>query len=226
MAERLDRIGRFPVETARAGVRIRQGRAYVAAGGSHLIVQGERLMLPDEEPEHYARPSIDVLFRSAAEAFGPRTIGLILSGMLKDGTDGLRAVHDAGGITIVQNPESAEEGDMPRNAMRDLGVDYCLELAEIGPLLELLVRRAGPFKKGVLETGLASSLRVLKDRARLFDKLVAQSRGNPRTEKFLEAEVTALDRDIDQIQAMVDRAAAALRRGKPRAAHHKTSHAR
>jgi two-component system chemotaxis response regulator CheB len=212
MAERLDRLGSLPVELARDGARIRQGFAYVAPAGSHLIVRGERLALDHGARVNFSRPSIDVLFRSAAEAFGRRTIGLILSGMLADGTDGLRAVRDAGGITIVQNPEGAEEGEMPRNAMRDLGVDYCLDLGEIGPLLELLVRRAGRFKRGMLETGLASSLRLLKDRARLFDKLVKQSRGNPRTETFLKAEVTALDRDIARIQRMVDRAAAALRR--------------
>ena len=216
MAERLDRVGRFRVEIAKDGARIEQGKAYLAPGGSHLMVRGECLALTGGPRESFARPSIDVLFRSAAEAFGQRTIGLILSGMLRDGTKGLRAVRDAGGITIVQNPEDAEEGDMPRNAMRDLGVDYCLELAEIGPVLELLVRRAGPFKKGVLESGLASSLRLLKDRARLFDKLVSQSHGNPRTEKFLEAEVMALDRDIDRIQEMVDRAAAALQRKERR----------
>src|SRR5262249_46996287 len=157
---------------------------------SHLMVRGERLMLGKGLRESHYRPSIDVLFRSAAEAFGRRTIGLILSGMLRDGTEGLRAVRDAGGITIVQNPENAEEGEMPRNAMKTLGAAYCLELVDLGPFFDLLVPRAGPSKRGVLEPGLASPLRVLKDRARLFDKLVSQSRGNPRTERFMKAEVT------------------------------------
>ncbi len=123
--------------------------------------------------------------------------------MLKDGTAGLRAVRDAGGITIVQNPEQAEEGEMPRSAMTDLNVDYCLELPEIGPVLDLLVRRAGSHKEGVLETGLASSVRLMRQRVRLLSKLFAQSRDNPRTSHFLKAEISALERDIERIRRLI-----------------------
>jgi hypothetical protein len=125
--------------------------------------------------------------------------------MLRDGTLGLRAVQEAGGISIVQNPEGAEAGEMPRNAMRGLPVDYCLELSEIGPVLDLLVRRAGSRKQGILETGLASALRLIKERVRLLDKVYEQSRRNPKTLSFLRAEMAALDRDVGRIRRMLTR---------------------
>ena len=92
---------------------------------------------------------------------------------------------------------------MPRSAMEGLGVDYCLDLAEIGPLLELLVRRAGRYKEGVLETGLASAVRLMKDRAALLAKLYAQSRDNPKTSAFLASEIAALDRELAAIRALI-----------------------
>jgi len=123
--------------------------------------------------------------------------------MLQDGTLGLRAVQDAGGITIVQNPKDADAPGMPRNAMKDLNVDYCLDLADIGPTLNVLVRRAGSYKKGVLETGLASAVRLMKDRTRLLGTLHAQSQRNPKTAAFLEAEIAALKRDLATIQRLI-----------------------
>jgi hypothetical protein len=177
--------------------------AYLAPAGTHLLVEGNRLRLGTGAREQHSRPAIDVLFRSAAAAFGRRVTGVILTGMLRDGSAGLRAVHDAGGITVVQNPESAEAAEMPRSAMENLGVDYCLELSEIAPLLELLVRRAGAYKEGVLETGLASALRLMKDRAILLTKLQAQSRNNPKTSAFLASEIAALDNELALLRRLI-----------------------
>jgi two-component system, chemotaxis family, protein-glutamate methylesterase/glutaminase len=203
LAAHLTRSGQLSVKLAEDGERIMQGAAYLAPAASHLLVEEDRLRLGQGPVEQHARPSIDVLFRSAAAAFGRRLIGVILSGMLRDGTVGLRHVRDAGGITIVQNPESTEAGEMPRSAMEGLSVDYCLDLAEIGPLLELLVRRAGPYKEGILETGLASALRLMKDRAALLTKLYAQSRDNPKTSAFLASEIAALDRELASIRELI-----------------------
>jgi two-component system chemotaxis response regulator CheB len=203
--KQLTGAGPLPVKVAKDEERIRQGVVYLAPAGTHLLVDGERVRLGEGPLEQRVRPAIDALFRSAAAAYGRRLVGVILTGMLSDGTLGLRAVRDAGGITIVQNPESAEEGEMPRNAMANLGVDYCLELSEIGPLLELLVRRAGAYKEGVLETGLASALRLMKDRAILLAKLRAQSRNNPKTSAFLESEIAALDHELDVLRGLVTR---------------------
>jgi chemotaxis response regulator CheB/uncharacterized small protein (DUF1192 family) len=203
LAERLTRLGRLPVKVAEDGELIQQGTAYIAPSSTHLLAEGDRIKLGTGPREQNARPAIDVLFRSIASIFGRRVIGVILTGMLRDGTVGLHAVRDAGGITIVQDPNDAHSGDMPRNAMRDLDVDYCLNLSEIGPLLDLLVRRAGSNKQGVLETGLATSVRVMKDRAHLLKKLHDQSGRNAKTVAFLDAEIAALDSEIAAIQALL-----------------------
>ena len=203
LAEHLTRAGQLTVKLAEDGEPIEQGAAYLAPAATHLLVEGDHLRLGQGPPEQYSRPAIDVLFRSAAAAFGRRLIGVVLTGMLRDGAVGLRHVRDAGGITIVENPESAQSGEMPRNAMAGLDVDYCLDLAEIGPLLELLVRRAGRYKEGILETGVASALRLMRERAALLAKLYAQSRDNPKTSAFLAGEIAALDRELESVRALI-----------------------
>ncbi len=203
LADLLASLGRLPVKVAEAREVIRQGMAYIAPGGTHLLARGDRIELGTGPPEQRARPAIDVLFRSAAETFSGRVIGVVLTGMLRDGTLGLRAVRDAGGITIVQDPEEAEAPEMPRAAMKDLGVDYCVALSDIGPLLDLLVRRAASMDKGVLETGLASSVRLMHDRLRLLTKLHRQSRRNPKTARFIRAEIAALRREIARMQRLL-----------------------
>lgn len=211
LSELLASVGHIPVKVAKEGERIEQGAAYVAPAGTHLLVREDYIELGTGPAEQRFRPAIDVLFRSAAEAFGPRAIGVILTGMLRDGALGLRAIHDAGGITIVEDPATAFAADLPRNAMDGLAVDYCLDVAEIGPLLDLLVRRAGSMKKGLLETGLASSVRLMKDRLHLLGKLERQSRKNPKTARFIHAEITALEREIVAIQRLMP-----FKRGKAR----------
>jgi two-component system chemotaxis response regulator CheB len=212
LSELLAGVGHIPVKVAQEGEAIEQGRAYVAPAGTHLLLSDERIELGTGPAEQRFRPAIDALFRSAAEAFGPRVIGVILTGMLRDGAAGLRAIHDAGGISIVQDPASAYASELPRNAMEGFTVDYCLDLSEIGPLLDLLVRRAGSMKKGVLETGLASSVRLMKDRLHLLGKLEKQSRKNPRTAKFVNAELLALEREIVALQRLLPRKGGKTRR--------------
>jgi two-component system chemotaxis response regulator CheB len=90
------------------------------------------------------RPAIDPLFRSAALAFGPRVTGVILSGTLDDGTAGLWAVKQRGGIAAVQHPQDASFPGMPLNALRYVAADYCLTAAELGPLLDRLGRESRP----------------------------------------------------------------------------------
>jgi two-component system chemotaxis response regulator CheB len=83
---------------------------------------------------------VDALFRSAAESYGPRVVGVVLSGNLDDGTAGLRAIKERGGVAIVQDPENAMYSGMPGNALKYVEVDHCLPLSEIGPLLDTLAR--------------------------------------------------------------------------------------
>jgi two-component system, chemotaxis family, protein-glutamate methylesterase/glutaminase len=111
--------------------RIVLGRVYLAPHGRHLYLEKDRIRLTDAPKEHYARPAIDVLFRSAAEAFGSRVIGIVLSGMFHDGTNGLRAIKERGGIALVQSPEEAQWPSMPRSAIENVAVDRVLRVAEM-----------------------------------------------------------------------------------------------
>ena len=100
------------VESAVDGQPFERGHAYLAPGGRHLLVERGLMRLEGSPKEVYARPSIDVLFRSAAQAYGRRVVGVILSGALYDGTAGLWEVKKRGGIAIVQDPREAECPEM------------------------------------------------------------------------------------------------------------------
>jgi two-component system chemotaxis response regulator CheB len=108
-----------------------------------MLVKNEgRLLLTQGPMENRVRPAIDPLFRSAAFAFGPRLIGVVLTGYLADGAAGLQAIKQCGGLAVVQDPQEAEVASMPLNALRAVHADYCLPLREIGPLLVGLVASA------------------------------------------------------------------------------------
>src|SRR5678815_185965 len=85
--------------------------------------------------ENFHRPAIDTLFRTAAESYGPRVVGVVLTGNLDDGTAGLHAVKRFGGVAIVQDPKDALVPAMPQSALRNVKVNHCVPLLEIGPLL-------------------------------------------------------------------------------------------
>jgi len=135
----------MPVSQAQDGETIETGRIYVAAPDRHLLLTAEGVRLGAGPRENMVRPSIDPLFRSAALTFGPRVVGVILSGMLNDGVSGLRAVQDCGGVTIVQDPADAVAGDMPRAVLVALRPDHLVKAADIGALLKRLAAAdAGP----------------------------------------------------------------------------------
>lgn len=166
-----------------------------------MLVDGQKFQLAPYRKGTAPLIVINALFESAAKEYGNRVIGVILTGLLRDGTVGLRAVHEAGGLTIVQSPAEAEYPDMPRNAMADLPVTFCLNQAEIGPALDLLVRRTAG-----LETGLAVSIRTLKERIALLVRLVHQSTKNDQTLAYLSSELNALKQDLDSIQTLLNAA--------------------
>jgi len=125
----------LPVRHATDGEKILQGRVYVSKPDYHLMLDGARIRMVRGPKENFQRPAIDALFRTAAECYGPRVVGVVLTGNLDDGTAGLYAVKKLGGIAIVQDPKDALAPAMPRSALRNVKVDHCLPLALIGPLL-------------------------------------------------------------------------------------------
>jgi two-component system chemotaxis response regulator CheB len=143
LAEVLSRQCALPVWRARAGEPVRPGTVYVAPPGRHLLVQPPGILaLSAAPPEHYVRPSADPLFRTLAGVFGKRAVAVVLTGRDSDGSGGVAAVRDAGGVVIAQDPASAREPGMPRNSIRTGAVHHVLPLAEIGPALVRLAQTA------------------------------------------------------------------------------------
>jgi two-component system, chemotaxis family, protein-glutamate methylesterase/glutaminase len=127
---------------AEHGQEIEHGHIYIAPPDFHLRLEDGRTQLVHGPKENRHRPAIDTLFRSAAKAYGPRVIGVILTGALDDGTQGLELIKNCGGITIVQNPEEAFVSSMPLSALRYVEVDHVLNLEEMGPLLVRLAKQS------------------------------------------------------------------------------------
>lgn len=129
----------LPAVAAHDGDPIEFGKVYVARPDFHLIIDDSRMRVFHGPKENRHRPSIDVLFRSAASEYGSHVIGVILSGSMNDGSAGLAAIKNAGGVAVVQDPRDAPFPDMPQNALNAVKVDYCLPLKEIPALLTGLV---------------------------------------------------------------------------------------
>ena len=118
--------------------RIEPGIVYIAPPNYHLLVEKDRTFsLTIDERVSFARPSIDVLFESAADAYTSKLIGIVLTGSNSDGTNGLKRIQECGGLTIVQNPKTAESAYMPASAIAAMKPDYILSLTEI---VELLIK--------------------------------------------------------------------------------------
>jgi two-component system, chemotaxis family, protein-glutamate methylesterase/glutaminase len=136
LPEILERAGPLTASNARDREAIKRGHIYVAPPDFHLLVEHPGHVRITRGPkENRFRPAVDTLFRSAAYAFGPRVIGIVMTGWLDDGTAGLWAVKQRGGTAIVQNPEGAFAPAMPLNAIKQVEVDHCVHLKEIAPLL-------------------------------------------------------------------------------------------
>jgi two-component system chemotaxis response regulator CheB len=139
LPEILDRAGPLPAGVPLDGEPVERGRIYVAPPDMHLMLEPGIVRAVHGPKENRHRPSVDVLFRSAARTYGPRVIGCVLSGSLDDGTAGLVAVKIRGGVAVVQNPAEAFCAEMPKNAMRYIEVDYVAPAREIGILVNRLV---------------------------------------------------------------------------------------
>lgn len=142
LPELLSRRGPLPASHAQDGEPILPGHIYVAPPDHHLTVEGGLLHLSHGPRINRVRPAIDPLFRSAAAAFGPRVVGVVLSGTLDDGTAGLVEIHRHGGMGVAQDPADALFKSMPESAIARDHVEYVLPPSAIAPLLTQLARAA------------------------------------------------------------------------------------
>lgn len=132
-----------PVREAQDKEPVEPGTVYFAPPDYHLLVDaGPQIALSADELVNFSRPSVDVLFESAADAYGPRLLGIVLTGASHDGAAGLRAVRDAGGRAVVQRPDTAQVPIMAEAALRRTPSAASLSLPEIADLLAALPRRS------------------------------------------------------------------------------------
>lgn len=134
--EILDGMSHIRIKEAEEKEEIRPGVAYIAPPGYHLLIEEDRTFsLSAEDRVNFSRPSIDVLFESAADVYGKSLIGMILTGLNYDGAAGLKEIKNRGGLAIVEDPDTAEWASMPESAIEATEVDYIVPLEEIVPLL-------------------------------------------------------------------------------------------
>ncbi|MEO5890572.1 MAG: chemotaxis protein CheB [Ferruginibacter sp.] len=150
----LNRENEVPAVFATHHSTIETGKIYVATSDHHLIIEKGKMLLVHGPKENRFRPSIDVLFRSAAVAYDAKVIGIILSGLLDDGTSGLSTIKENNGVAIVQDPEDAEFKNMPLSALRNVAVDHCVPAKEIAALIN------NPANKQPKEIGMKNGERL------------------------------------------------------------------
>jgi two-component system, chemotaxis family, protein-glutamate methylesterase/glutaminase len=144
LAAILNRASILPCAYATDGEPMRPGRVYIAPPDRHLVITDDRLMTTSGPKENNVRPAADVLFRSAAAVFGSRVIGVVLSGMLDDGAEGLAAIVAAGGRGVVQDPSDALHASMPESALARARVDARVAAEDLGPTLVRLLHEPAP----------------------------------------------------------------------------------
>ena len=167
LAEILNVAGPLPAAIAKDGERIVKGRIYVAPPDHHLLLERAKLTVIKGPKENRLRPAIDPLFRSAAQHHPKRAIGVVLSGMLDDGTAGLWALKRAGGTTVIQDLSDALFPDMPRNASQQVEIDYTATGAGMGSLLTKLA--AAPTLKVKRQPQVVALTRIENEYASLRD---------------------------------------------------------
>jgi two-component system chemotaxis response regulator CheB len=147
LAERLSKLCNASVREAQAGQEIRPGDILLAPGGRHLEIVGDaavpRVRLTDDPPDNSCRPAADVLFRSAARLWGAGTLGVVLTGMGRDGLQGSRMIVEAGGTVIAQDEFTSVVWGMPGEIARAGLADAILPLQQIGVEVNLRLKRRG-----------------------------------------------------------------------------------
>lgn len=135
----LQRLTSLRVSHPQHGETLQRSCMYVAPPDQHMMLEGGKMLLTRGPKENRSRPSIDVLFRSAAYEYGPRVIGVVLTGTLHDGTAGLWSVKHLGGTAIVQDPHDAHEASMPESALRYVDADHVTAISDLSSLLVRIV---------------------------------------------------------------------------------------
>jgi two-component system chemotaxis response regulator CheB len=168
----LSRAGPLPAVSARDGEEVRHGTIYVAPAGYHLLLSDGRVRLGQGPKENRSRPSVDVLFRSAAVACGPRVIGVVLTGLLGDGTAGMFAIKRRGGLAVIQDPSDAAFPSMPLNVLRATDVDFTGSVSEIGRfIVDCVQDRADVTSDGAKSD--REGAHAVKERAQLETEVAA-----------------------------------------------------
>jgi two-component system chemotaxis response regulator CheB len=145
----LNKSGRLKAIHPKDGSDFQYGGIYIAPPDYHLLLEKDKVLIKKGPKENRFRPSIDALFRSAAYVYGHRVIGVVLSGMLDDGTSGLWTIKRLGGITVIQDPEKAQFPSMAINVLDHVKVDYKESVPEMAALLNKLTKKSVPEKPSV-----------------------------------------------------------------------------
>jgi two-component system chemotaxis response regulator CheB len=153
LPEILSAAGPLPAHHARDGEPVEHGRIYVAPPDHHMILERDRVRLNRGPKERHTRPAADPLFRSAAAAYGPRVIAVVLSGGDTDGAAGMHAITKHGGIGVVQEPREAKAPAMPERAIKEDYPSYILPAGAIAPLLIGLITGSDARKHSLSTTG-------------------------------------------------------------------------
>ncbi len=148
-SEYLDKKLELTVKDAEDEEDIRPGIVYMSRPNQHLAVVEGKIQLSSGPRENLFRPAIDVLFRSAAVAYGHRTVGILLTGRLNDGTAGLLALKKCGGLAVIQNPKTAEFSDMPLSAQQAVAIDHVVDLAEMPSIIQEITQQPLPPAKTI-----------------------------------------------------------------------------
>jgi len=149
IAATFQRMTNLTCVVATDGMQLERGHLYLAPPDHHLMLKGHTVRVNQGPHENKYRPSIDVLFRSAAVSFGHKAIGIILSGMLEDGTSGMWAIKRSGGICIVQDPSDAQFPDMPRSVLNKIAVNHQASVDNIPAIIGVILNQPLPPEKPV-----------------------------------------------------------------------------